>query len=156
MFPEPDWTGRVTRVLVIEDGTEYAEFARLFLGPQFTIVAAQSAADALRKAGAEQVDAFLIDLRFDRARDEMLIGDLDATAERLFAGDRVRALRQLQDQQGVLILAELRKAGHGQPAAFVHDFSSRRLDNLRRLYGAVRAVPNFDASALRLALGGAR
>ena len=86
----------------------------------------------------------------------MLIGDLAATAERLFAGDRARALRHLQDQQGVLILAELRKAGHTQPAVFVHDFPARRLDNLRRLYGDVRAVPNFDASALRSALTGAR
>jgi len=142
------------RLLVIEDGTEYAEFARLFLGSEFRVIAAQSAAEAVCAAEAEPGCALLIDLRFDRASQDVLTGDLDATAERLFAGDRVRALRHLQDQQGVLILAELRKLGHRQPAVFVHDFPSRRLENLRRLYGDVRAVPSFDAQALRLALGG--
>jgi ActR/RegA family two-component response regulator len=141
-------------LLVIEDGTEYAEFARLFLRPEFTVIVARSAAEAVRAADAEPACALLIDLRFDRAPQDVLIGDLDATAERLFAGDRARALRQLQDQQGVLILAELRKRGHRQPAVFVHDFPTRRLENLRRLYGDVRAVPNFDAQALRLALEG--
>mgnify|MGYP001768193921 CR=1 FL=1 len=142
------------RVLVIEDGTEYAEFTRLFLGSDFEVVAAQSGAEALRVAGAGSVDVLLIDLRFDRAPAGVLVGDVDATAERLFAGDRPRALRHLQDQQGVLILAELRQAGHVQPAVFVHEFPPRRLENLRRLYGDLRTVPTFDAAALRVALGG--
>jgi CheY-like chemotaxis protein len=142
------------RVLVIEDGCEYAEFARLFLGPDLAVIAAQSATEALRLAASDPPDVLLVDLRFDRAPAAVLIGDVDATAERLFAGDRARALRHLQDQQGVLILAELRKSGHAQPAVFVHDFPARRLDNLRRLYGDVRAVPNFDAAALRAALTG--
>lgn len=143
------------QLLVIEDGTEYAEFARLFLGDDFRVTCAQSAAEALRLAAAGAFAALLIDLRFDRSPLDTLIGDVDATAARLFAGDRPRALRHLQDQQGVLILAELRKAGHLQPAVFVHDFAGRRLENLRRLYGDVRAVSTFDAQALRLALGGA-
>jgi CheY-like chemotaxis protein len=142
------------RVLVIEDGTEYAEFARLFLGPSFAVTAAQSASEALRRAAAEPFDVLLIDLRFDRAPADVLAGDLEDTAQRLFAGDRARALRHLQDQQGVLILAELRQAGHAQPAVFVHEFPGRRLANLRRLYGEIRTVPTFDASALRAALGG--
>ena len=142
------------RVLVIEDGTEYAEFARLFLTRDFEIVAAQSATEALAAVARQPVDVLLIDLRFDRSKPEILIGDLEASAQRLFAGDRVRALRHLQDQQGVLILAELRKAGHRQPAVFVHEFPERRLANLRQLYGDVRSVPNFDASLLRRALGG--
>jgi CheY-like chemotaxis protein len=142
------------RVLVIEDGTEYAEFARLFLARDFEIVAAQSAAEALAAVTRQPVDVLLIDLRFDRAQPDILIGDLEASARRLFAGDRTRALRHLQDQQGVLILAELRQAGHRQPAVFVHEFPARRLANLRQLYGDVRCVPNFDASALRQALGG--
>jgi CheY-like chemotaxis protein len=142
------------RVLVIEDGTEYAEFARLFLARDFEVAAAQSADAALRALAAQPIDVLLIDLRFDRAPAQILIGDLAASAERLFAGDRARSLRHLQDQQGVLILAELRQAGHAQPAVFVHEFPARRLANLRRLYGDVRTVPNFDASALRRALGG--
>ncbi len=141
------------RLLVIEDGDEYAEFARLFLGRDFEIATATSARAAL--AEAPRADALLIDLRFDRAPADALAGDLDGTAAQRFAGDRARALRWLQDQQGTLILAALRAAGHRQPAVFVHDFPPRRLDNLRRLYGAVAAVPAFDAAALRRLLGAA-
>jgi CheY-like chemotaxis protein len=140
------------RVLVIEDGTEYAEFARLFLGQEFEVAAAQSADEALQVLAARPIDVLLIDLRFDRAPAEILIGGIEASAQRLFAGDQTRALRHLQDQQGVLILAALRAAGHAQPAVFVHEFPSRRLENLRRLYGDVKAVPNFDATTLRQAL----
>jgi hypothetical protein len=35
----------------------------------------------------------------------------------------------------------------------VHEFPARRAANLRQLYGDVRTVPNFDAVALRQALG---
>ncbi|MSP62692.1 MAG: hypothetical protein EXR72_20655 [Myxococcales bacterium] len=140
-------------LLVIEDGTEYREFAQLFLGPDFAVRSAVSADEALAEIARHGADALLIDLRFDRAPPEALTGDLDATAKRLFAGDRARALRYLQDQQGALILARLRAAGHAQPAVFVHDFPPRRLDNLRKLYGAVQAVPSFDAAAIRAALG---
>lgn len=73
-------------------------------------------------------------------------------AAQLFAGDRARAARYLKDQQGALILAELRRRGYNQPAVFVHDFPPRRLANLQRLYGRVEAVPTFDAAAIRRAL----
>lgn len=137
---------------MIEDGHEYEEFARLFLAGACEIVAAHAAAEAIAIAGAMPIDAFLVDLRFERAETESLIGDVEETAKRLFAGDRARALRWLKDQQGTLVLAELRKAGHRQPAVFVHDFPRQRLENLRRLYGEVRAVPGFDAGAIRAAL----
>ena len=87
-------------------------------------------------------------LRFERAREEDLIGDVGATAGRLFAGDEARAARWLKEQQGTLILGALREAGHGQPAVFVHDFPPRRLANLAKLYGRVGAVPSFDAGAI--------
>jgi CheY-like chemotaxis protein len=140
------------RLLVIEDGDEYREFARLFLAREFAVHAAKSAGEALallRQAGA---DALLVDLRFERSAEAELVGDVAATAARLFAGDREQALRYLRDQQGTLILAELRAAGFSQPAVFVHDFPPRRLANLRRLYGDVRAVPSFDAALLGRAL----
>jgi hypothetical protein len=141
----------VKRLLVIEDGTEYSEFARLFLGDGFQVASAFTAAEALACLASDGADALLIDLRFDRAPPGQLLGDLPATAARLFAGDEARALRYLQDQQGTLILAALRAAGHAQPAVFVHDFPPRRLENLRRLYGRVAAVPAFDAAAIRAA-----
>ena len=139
------------RLVIIEDGDEYVEFARVFLG-ELEIEATRSAADAravLRERGA---DVLLIDLRFDRAPTETLVGDVEATAARLFGGDAARALRYLQDEQGTLILAELRAAGFAQPALFVHDFAPRRLENLRRMYGNVDAVPALDAAAIRRAL----
>jgi hypothetical protein len=141
------------KVLLIEDGGEYEEFARLFLADACELEAAHSAREALAAVAASRFDAFLVDLRFERAPREDLVGDLDDVARRLFAGDLSRALRWLKDQQGTLVLAELRRAGHAQPAVFVHDFPPQRLANLRRLYGDVRAVPGFDASAIREALG---
>jgi ActR/RegA family two-component response regulator len=141
------------RILLIEDGHEYEEFARLFLADGCEIEAAHSASEALERASAKQFDAFLVDLRFERASPDALLGDVDDTARRLFAGDKARALRWLKDQQGTLVLAELRRAGHVQRAVFVHDFPRQRLANLRRLYGEVLAVPGFDAAAIREALG---
>jgi hypothetical protein len=141
----------VKRLLVIEDGDEYVQFARIFL-PDFAVAAAQSAAAALDDLRTPGADALLVDLRFDRAPAAALVGDLLATATRLFAGDTARALRYLQDQQGTLILAAIRAAGFAQPALFVHDFGPRRLDNLRRLYGAVDAVAALDAALIRRAL----
>jgi len=139
----------VKRLLILEDGDEYLEFARVFLRG-WELASARSGAEALTRAGA--ADVLLIDLRFERAQPDALLGDLDATAVRLFAGNRGRALRHLQDQQGTLILAQLRAAGHHQPALFVHPFPTRRLQNLRRLYGEVDAVPGFDAAAITQAL----
>ncbi|MDH5492361.1 MAG: hypothetical protein OEY14_10445 [Myxococcales bacterium] len=140
------------RLLVIEDGHEYEEFARLFLADGFEIDAAHGAAEALSKLRSSPFDRLLLDLRFDRAPVESLVGDLEATAERRFGGDRARAIRHLMDQQGALILGALRAAGFAQPALFVHDFPGRRLANLRRLYGAVDAIAGFDARAMRRAL----
>lgn len=139
-------------LLVIEDGNEYTEFSRMFLRPEFIIHQAQSARGALEALGTAGMAALLIDLRFDRAPAATLLGDVAATAARMFGGNQGRALRYLQDQQGVLILAELREKGHLQPAVFIHDFPAQRLANLRRLYGAVSAVPTFDAAAIRKAL----
>jgi ActR/RegA family two-component response regulator len=141
------------RLLVVEDGHEYAEFARLFLGDTYEISAAHSAEGALALLDAQGADVLLVDLRFDRAAPEGLVGDVDETARRLFGGDRARALRHLQDQQGALVLGVLRSKGHDQRAIFVHDFPPRRLENLRKLYGDVDAVSSFDAAAIRAALG---
>ena len=140
------------RLLVIEDGDEYTEFARLFLGTDLLIRQARSGAETLAALAAEEIFALLIDLRFDRASPEGLCGDIAATAAQLFGGDQARALRYLKDQQGALILAQVRARGYAQPAVFIHDFPPRRLQNLQRLYGRVAAVPSFDAAAIRRAL----
>lgn len=140
------------RLLVIEDGDEYREFAEMFL-EGWQIVQAKTAAQALEVLGRGDVAAMLVDLRFERAAPADLTGDVDGTARRMFGGDRERALRWLKDQQGTLVLAKIRAAGHAQRAVFVHDFPRERLANLRRLYGDVESVPAFDAASIREALG---
>jgi hypothetical protein len=147
------------RLLLIEDGHEYEEFARHFLADRFELIAAHTGAEALALLGAARdggrpIEALLVDLRFERARTEDLVGDLPDLARRMFAGDLERARRWAKDQQGTLVLAELRKAGFTQRAVFVHDFPPDRLANLRRLYGDVHAVPGFDAEAIAAALAG--
>ena len=138
-------------LLVIEDGTEYEEFAKLFLADRFRVRAAHSAEAAVRAATETEPDALLVDLRFDRASDDVLVGDVERTARERFAGDRARAVRWLKEQQGALVLGVLRDAGIDAPAVFVHDFPARRLENLRQLYGRVFAVDTFDAQAIRRA-----
>lgn len=139
-------------LLVIEDGNEYVEFARALLSNDFQVWQAQSFMQALQILTDQRIDALLIDLRFDRTLPESLIGNVSDTATRLFAGDTQRAVRYIQDQQGILILAELRRHAYHQPAVFVHDFPERRIQNLRKLYGDVSAVPSFDVATLLSAL----
>jgi hypothetical protein len=140
----------VKRLLVIEDGDEYAAFVRAFLAETCACEEARSGRDALAKAADAEV--FLVDLRFERAPREALLGDVDEIAVRLFGGEHARAVRHLQDQQGTYILRALREAGHRQRAIFVHDFSPRRVENLRALYGDVCVTPSFDVAALRALL----
>lgn len=145
------------RVLVIEDGREYLEFAENCLGEGFTFLHAcshQEAAEVLRRE--VPVDVFFFDLRFERSSESVLVGDIDGTATRMFAGDRERARRWIKDQQGALILGALRQEGHRQRAVFIHDFPPDRLTNLRKLYGDVAAVPDFNAPAIRVALRAGR
>lgn len=140
------------RLLVLEDGSEYVEFARAFLGDAFVVEVARSAAEALEALARGPVAALLVDLRFDRVDRAALVGDVPAIAERWFAGDRERAERYVVDQQGALVLAELRARGCDARAVFVQDFPRKRLENLRALYGRVDAVPSFDAERMRALL----
>jgi hypothetical protein len=140
-------------LLVLEDGSEYTEFASVFL-TAWTAHRASDLAEATLVLDSVAIEAFLVDLRFERARPETLLGDTDELAARLFAGDRGRAIRWQKDQHGVLLLAALRAAGHRAPAVFVHDFDARRMANLRALYAPLVAVPDFDAGAIDRALRG--
>jgi|JI6StandDraft_1071083.scaffolds.fasta_scaffold447485_2 ActR/RegA family two-component response regulator len=146
-------TAGLRRLLIVEDGHEYEEFVRLFLGTRFEVAVAHDAAEAARVAVEFAPEALLLDLRFERTPAAALEGDADDLATRRFGGDRARALRHLQDQQGTVVLAHLRERGCHVPALFIHDFPARRLDNLRQLYGDVHAIPSFDASAIAKVLG---
>lgn len=141
------------KVIVIEDGDEYEKFARLFLSDVCEIRAAHSARETLALIDENPADAFLVDLRFDRASKDQLEGGVEETARRLFSGDPASALTYLKDNQGTLVLAKLREEGHSERAVFVHEFAEPVLANLKQLYGDVVAVPSFDASEIRKALG---
>ena len=142
-------------LLIVEDGQEYLDFFRLFLGEEHDYLHAQTGAEALDSLEQEQVDMVILDMRFERSREEDLLGDVDQVATDYFGGDVDRARRYIYDNQGTLVLAELRAAGHLHPALFVHDMPKRKLENLRRLYGRVHTVPTFDATRIRGEIGSA-
>jgi len=136
-------------LLIVEDGQEYLDFFRLFLAEEHTYLHAQSGAAAYSLLDGKRVDLIVLDLRFERSAPEDLVGDVNQVANEYFGGDLTRAQRFVADNQGTLVLAELRAKEHLQPVLFVSDLPARKLDNLRELYGEVRAVPNFDAAAIR-------
>ncbi len=145
----------MVRLLIVEDGTEYLEFFRLFLKDEHEYLHAQSCERALAVLGADGVDALVLDMRFDRTPLGELVGDVAEIAGAYFGGDLVRGQRYVQDTQGTMILARIRDAGHDAPALFVSDMPRRKLDNLRKLYGRVHAVPTFDAALIRAELASA-
>lgn len=109
------------RVLIVEDGHEYTEtWGRFVQG--VTLTRAGNGPEALGLLEAEQFDVVVLDMRFDRVADEVLLGDWDQVLDRC-NGDPVRARAFLQDHQGNYILAALRDAGVALPVVFSHDFS---------------------------------
>lgn len=124
------------RILVVEDGHEYITNLDRFLARDFAFTRAGDGPEALALLQARPFDVVFLDMRFDRA--SALLGDLDELADR-FAGDRVRARRFLEDNQGTYVLAALRAAGHAQPVLFSYDFGGepRRLKNLEARYAPV-------------------
>jgi CheY-like chemotaxis protein len=137
------------RILVVEDGREYIDFFRLFLARDYEYLEARSGGTALERLAEARVDLVVMDMRFERCPAPDLLGDVAEVAASYFGGDLGRAARYVEDNQGALIVAELRRRGHDQPVLFVSDMPERRLANLKRLYGHVRAVPGFDAAAIR-------
>ena len=132
------------RILVVEDGNEYAEaFRRLVPASGGAELLHASDADAARRVIAEApVEAIFLDVVFDRTPLQKLTGDLDALLER-FCGDRSRALEHLALNQGFYIadaLAPLLPAG--VPVLLACDFSSKpaRLAALREKLPTLNGV----------------
>ena len=144
---------RKKEIVILEDGDEYAAFADMFLSDQCRIRSYKSVSEALTGLAEKSADYLLLDLRFDRSPEADLTGDIEKTARRLFAGDREAAVQYLRENQGTFALAVLRRAGYYAKALFVHDFPKGRLENLRRLYGDVQAVPSFDVAGIRAIFG---
>lgn len=122
-------------VLVIEDGDEYLDnLAQFVRGPRY--LQAHNGFDALEILSRHPVNVIYLDMRFDRVPHTDLMGDHDRVT-REHNGDPNRAWKHLMNNQGLYILAELRKAGYGAlPVVVAYDFSKepRRFDNLRRQY----------------------
>lgn len=129
------------RVLVIEDGTEYVDTFSRFLTRGFTFVRAGSGPAGLALLRTDPFDAVVLDMRFDRAPEAELLGDVDAIADR-FNGDTVQARRFLEDHQGTFVLAALREAGFPIPVLLSYDFSGelRRWERLAARSGAIDYV----------------
>lgn len=138
------------RLLVVEDGNEYSEaFARL--DPGLEVLRATSLAEA-RAGLARGADALFVDVVFDRVPEDALAGDLAALVTR-FGGDRERAVRHLQENQGFYLLDALAaELPPGTPVLLSWDFSAepKRLAALSARVPGLRGLP--DGASLAEAL----
>ena len=135
-------------VLVIEDGDEYLDnLAQFVLGPSY--LQAHTGDEALGILESSAVDIIYLDMRFDRIPHADLMGDHDQVT-REHNGDPNRAWKYLANNQGLYILAALKRAGFANlPVIIAYDFSKepRRFDNLKRQYPNLRWVS--DAVSFR-------
>jgi hypothetical protein len=118
--------GQSPRFIVCEDGAEYIERFRRFLGAAFTFVPAHDLADAVdaieagaRADGPGAVDGLLFDLDFRRTRPERLVDEAGRALENADEGTR----RRLTESQGIHILRALRARGVGLPAVLFADLA---------------------------------
>jgi hypothetical protein len=103
------------RFLVCEDGAEYLERFRRFLGDSFDFLPAHDFREA--HAAAADADALLLDLDFRRTPPERLVDEQGLAPAPLDPGTRSR----LAETQGILILRRLRAAGVTLPAVLFAD-----------------------------------
>jgi len=103
------------RFVVCEDGAEYLERFRRFLGDAFDFFPAHDFREA--HAAAAEADALLLDLDFRRTPPERLVDEQGLAPAPLDAGTRSR----LAETQGILILRRLRAASVTLPAILFAD-----------------------------------
>jgi hypothetical protein len=101
--------------IVCEDGTEYLDRFQRFLGDAFTLIPARDFAAA--RDAAPGARGLLLDLDFRRTPPERLVDERGPAPRPLDAGTRAR----LSEQQGILILRQLRAGGIGLPAILFAD-----------------------------------
>jgi hypothetical protein len=103
------------RLVVCEDGTEYVDRFRRFLGDALEFTRAGDLDAAL--AACAGADGLLLDLDFRRTPPERLVDEAGASSPSLDAGTR----RRLAQSQGILILRALRARGVALPAILFAD-----------------------------------
>jgi len=121
---------------VIEDGSEYIQRFRRFLGESFDFVPAADFATA--RAAAAAVDGLLLDLDFRRTAPDRLIDEQGQPAAAVDAGTRHR----LAETQGILILRRLRAEAITLPAVLFADLDDRQADFLRRTLAPLAIAPS--------------
>jgi hypothetical protein len=121
------------RLIVCEDGNEYLDRFRRFLGADFAFVAAADFESA--RALASGADGVLLDLDFRRTPTARLIDERGAAAG--FVDDDRR--RRLSETQGILILRQLRAVGVALPAILFADIDDgERAQFLERTLAPLR------------------
>jgi hypothetical protein len=111
------------RFVVCEDGDEYLQRFRRFLGERFELLPARDFGAAA--AAAVRADGILLDLDFRRTPAELLVDERGPVPTPLDAGTRAR----LAETQGILILRRLRASGVPLPAVLFAD-----LDDTQRAF----------------------
>lgn len=126
----------IPKVLVIEDGEEYSRLLRRYLAERFDFVRAGDGPSALALLADQAFAVVFLDMRFDRADPQRLLGDKAEVSDR-FGGDATQAQRFLEDNQGTYILAALRESGCALPVLFSYDFDGepRRFRHLAQSWG---------------------
>jgi hypothetical protein len=103
------------RFVVCEDGDEYLQRFRRFLGEAFEFLPARDFAAAA--ATASRADGILLDLDFRRTPPDRLVDERGPAPTPLPAGTRAR----LAETQGILVLRRLRAGGIALPAILFAD-----------------------------------
>lgn len=106
------------RFVVVEDGREYVDRFRRFLGEAFEFVAANDSAAAEAAAnGTPPAHGLLFNLDFRRTPPERLVDERGAIVAAPDEGTR----RRLVESQGIFILRALRARGVALPAMLFAD-----------------------------------
>ena len=114
------------RFVVCEDGAEYLERFRRFLGESFDFLPAHDFDEA--RAAAADADGILLDLDFRRTPADRLVDEQGPAPAPLDAGTRAR----LAETQGILILRGLRASGVALPALLFADLDDGQRAFLER------------------------
>jgi hypothetical protein len=112
-------TAHTPRFIVCEDGAEYIERFRRFLGGSFTFVPAADLGGALEAIDGDSIDGVLLDLDFRRTPPERLVDESGRALTHVDEGTR----RRLIESQGIFILRALRARGVRLPAVLFADLA---------------------------------
>ena len=125
------------RILIVEDGQEYITAYQRFLGDRFAFRRAGDGDAAWSALSDGDVDAVVLDMRFDRADRRGGTPRPSRSASATLAGPS--ALPK-EDHQGTFILAGLRDRGCRLPVVLSYDFGPAK-EALRTSGAPVCAAP---------------